>query len=117
VYLDQAAPVEAAFEAAGVLRNFEITAGIPETLPHLLAYLQRYVPSSETEEEDQDAAAAVGLGGMERMAGLAALGRQRGVGVGGSQQQQHHLRSHSQQQDVDNGEARVYAVGKRWARA
>lgn len=43
VYRDQAAPVEDAFRQAGVLHDFEITAGIPETMPGLLATLQPYI--------------------------------------------------------------------------
>jgi hypothetical protein len=44
VYQQQAAPVEQVFADAGLLLDFEITAGIPETLPHLLAALQPYIP-------------------------------------------------------------------------
>lgn len=43
VYRDQAAPVEDVFRAAGLLLDFEITAGIPETMPGLLAALKPYM--------------------------------------------------------------------------
>ncbi|KAG2426511.1 hypothetical protein HXX76_011738 [Chlamydomonas incerta] len=42
VYKQEAAPVEDFFRARGLLVDFEITAGIPETLPHLMPLLQRY---------------------------------------------------------------------------
>jgi hypothetical protein len=44
VYKQQAAPVEQVFADAGLLLDFEITAGIPETLPHLLEALQPHIP-------------------------------------------------------------------------
>ncbi len=37
--------MEEVFQAAGVLHEFEITAGIPETLPSLLQVLRGYLPS------------------------------------------------------------------------
>lgn len=39
VYNSQAKPVEEFFREDGLLRNFEISAGIPETLPRLLQEL------------------------------------------------------------------------------
>ena len=39
VYRREAAPVEAAFAAAGVLTQFAVTGGVRETLPRLLAAL------------------------------------------------------------------------------
>mmetsp|Transcript_31165 Transcript_31165/g.69296 ORF Transcript_31165/g.69296 Transcript_31165/m.69296 type:complete len:279 (+) Transcript_31165:49-885(+) len=47
VYRSQAAPVEQYFREAGLLHNFEITAGIPETLPGLLQALQQFVPHKQ----------------------------------------------------------------------
>ena len=44
IYHQQARPVEDFFRAKGLLVDFEITGGIPETLPSLLASLQRFAP-------------------------------------------------------------------------
>jgi adenylate kinase len=44
VYKAEAQPVEGFFRRQGLLQDFEITAGIPQTLPHLLALLQAHVP-------------------------------------------------------------------------
>eukprot|EP00887_Chlorella_sp_A99_P006205 scaffold3.g6205.t1 len=44
VYKAQAAPVEQFYRETGVLLDFEITGGIPETLPRLLATLQPFQP-------------------------------------------------------------------------
>ena len=46
IYQQQAKPVEEFFRATGLLADFEITGGIPETLPSLLASLQRFVPKT-----------------------------------------------------------------------
>lgn len=46
IYKQQAVPVEDFFRASGLLADFEITGGIPETLPSLLASLQRFVPKN-----------------------------------------------------------------------
>lgn len=40
VYHAEAKPVEEVFRKAGVLKDFRITGGIPETFPRLLATLQ-----------------------------------------------------------------------------
>ena len=42
VYKQEATPVEDFFRAQGLLVDFEITAGIPETLPLLMPLLQSY---------------------------------------------------------------------------
>eukprot|EP00798_Chlamydomonas_sp_ICE-L_P016454 gene16454-22674_t len=42
-YQAQATPVEEHFKQAGLLQDFEITSGIPETLPHLKALLEPFV--------------------------------------------------------------------------
>jgi hypothetical protein len=57
VYRDEASPVEAFFRERGLLLDFEITAGIPETLPRLLAALQ---PHMGGRGEAAAAAAAAG---------------------------------------------------------
>ncbi|GFR51656.1 hypothetical protein Agub_g14089, partial [Astrephomene gubernaculifera] len=43
VYKQEAAPVEQFFREAGLLVDFEITSGIPETMPLLMPLLQSYV--------------------------------------------------------------------------
>ncbi|KAG2485995.1 hypothetical protein HYH03_015317 [Edaphochlamys debaryana] len=43
VYKREATPVEDFFRQRGLLVDFEITAGIPETLPYLMPLLQSYV--------------------------------------------------------------------------
>lgn len=45
VYHQECDPVEAYYRAAGTLVDYEITAGIPETLPGLMALLNRYAPA------------------------------------------------------------------------
>lgn len=42
VYQEEAQPVEDFFKREGLLLDFEITAGIPQTLPRLQAALQPY---------------------------------------------------------------------------
>ncbi len=44
VYKQEAIPVEDFYEQRGILINFEITGGIPVTLPRLLELLQPLVP-------------------------------------------------------------------------
>jgi hypothetical protein len=44
VHQSQAVPVETYFRNRGLLENYELTAGIPETLPGLLQNLARFVP-------------------------------------------------------------------------
>lgn len=44
IYKGQALPVEERFRRAGVLVDFEIVAGIPETLPSLIKALEPFVP-------------------------------------------------------------------------
>lgn len=46
VYHQEADPVEAFYRTQGTLVNFEITAGIPETLPGLTRLLNSYAPAS-----------------------------------------------------------------------
>ncbi|GBF89362.1 adenylate kinase [Raphidocelis subcapitata] len=46
VYRDEATPVEDFFRARGLLADFEITAGIPETLPRLLAALAPHIAAA-----------------------------------------------------------------------
>lgn len=43
VYNEEAGPVEQVFDEHGLLLNFEITGGIPETLPRLREVLQPYL--------------------------------------------------------------------------
>jgi hypothetical protein len=47
VYAAEAAPVEDIFWQAGVLKQFQITGGIPETFPRLLETLQACAPPAE----------------------------------------------------------------------
>lgn len=57
VYRDGAAPVEDYYRASGRLLDFEITGGIPETLPRLMAALAPHVAAAGG---GGDAAAATG---------------------------------------------------------
>jgi hypothetical protein len=43
VYNEEAGPVERVFEDHGLLLNFEITGGIPETLPKLREVVQPFL--------------------------------------------------------------------------
>ena len=54
VYKSGAQPVEDFYSKRGTLVDFEITAGIPETLPGLLELLKGHLPAGE----QQKAAAA-----------------------------------------------------------
>lgn len=47
-YQAQSAPVEKFFRTKGVLLDFQISGGIPETLPNLLAALQPWIPRPMT---------------------------------------------------------------------
>ena len=47
VYQTEAAPVEEFYRERGTLLDFEITGGIPETLPRLLPLLQPYVDKAQ----------------------------------------------------------------------
>jgi adenylate kinase len=59
VYRDEATPVEDYFRAAGLLLDFEITGGIPETLPRLLAALEPHAaPGGAAERQRQEPLAA-----------------------------------------------------------
>uniref|UniRef100_A0A383VHU9 adenylate kinase n=1 Tax=Tetradesmus obliquus TaxID=3088 RepID=A0A383VHU9_TETOB len=64
VYNAAAAPVEDFYRASGLLLDFEITGGIPQTLPRLMASLQPYIDaarsssSSSSSEKEQAAATA-----------------------------------------------------------
>lgn len=42
VYKDQATPVEEVFREAGLLQSFELTEGIPQTLPRLLDFVRPF---------------------------------------------------------------------------
>jgi adenylate kinase len=50
VYNAGAAPVEAFYRDAGVLLDFEITGGIPETTPRLMAALQPYIQAAAQQQ-------------------------------------------------------------------
>ena len=50
VYKAEASPVEEIFRQAGVLSDFEITGGIPQTFPRLLETLQSGAVSQEGEQ-------------------------------------------------------------------
>lgn len=52
VYRREASPVEDFFREQGVLLDYEITAGIPETLPHLLSTLKPFTGNWEMAEVD-----------------------------------------------------------------
>ncbi|KIY92132.1 hypothetical protein MNEG_15832, partial [Monoraphidium neglectum] len=64
VYRDEATPVEDFFRERGVLLDFEITGGIPETLPRLLAALAPHAArggsAAAAEAEREPRAAAEG---------------------------------------------------------
>jgi hypothetical protein len=63
VYAEGAAPVEDFYRSAGRLLEFEITGGIPETLPRLMAALEPYIRAagvdSDAAESKKARAAAV----------------------------------------------------------
>ncbi|KAL6754101.1 putative adenylate kinase 1, chloroplastic [Haematococcus lacustris] len=44
LYNEQASPVESVFKQAGLLEEFEILSGIPETMPRLLEALRPHIP-------------------------------------------------------------------------
>lgn len=52
VYKSAATPVEDFYRRAGVLLDFEITGGIPETTPRLMAALQPYINLSHGDAEE-----------------------------------------------------------------
>jgi adenylate kinase len=52
VYHREAAPVEEFFRQHGALMDFEITAGIPETLPGLLTSLKPHIGNWEIADVD-----------------------------------------------------------------
>lgn len=61
VYRSEAAPVEEFYRERGLLLDFEITAGIPETMPHLLAALAPHahgLTGGRAAEQEPRAAAA-----------------------------------------------------------
>lgn len=45
--------MEQFFRRHGLLVDFEITAGIPETTPGLMAMLERHVPQQRTQQQQQ----------------------------------------------------------------
>lgn len=60
-YRAESGPVEAFFRAQGLLLDFEITGGIPETLPRLLETLAPHMPPAvraSIEEQQQVRATA-----------------------------------------------------------
>jgi hypothetical protein len=65
VYNAGAAPVEAFFRDAGVLLDFEITGGIPETAPRLMAalapYIERAMAAAAAEGQAAGGGAAEGV--------------------------------------------------------
>ena len=56
VYRAEAKLVEDFYRDLGVLVDFEITSGIPETLPVLLQFLEKYIPADFSEEGKKMAA-------------------------------------------------------------
>lgn len=56
-YKAEAGPVEQFFRDRALLKDFEITAGIPETLPHLLKALAPFIPA----DKQRSMAALLGL--------------------------------------------------------
>jgi len=58
VYRDEATPVEDFFKERGLLLDFEITGGIPETLPRLLAALEPHIARGGGRAAEPAAAAA-----------------------------------------------------------
>lgn len=50
IYRDQAAPVQDFFREKGLLVDFEITSGIPETLPGLLKTLEPFIATNDSAE-------------------------------------------------------------------
>lgn len=55
VYKREAQPVEDFFRDAGLLLDFEITAGIPETMPVLMPLLQSYAAGKRPGQQQQQA--------------------------------------------------------------
>eukprot|EP00898_Chlorokybus_atmophyticus_P004708 jgi/Chlat1/5238/Chrsp33S05082 len=51
VHRRESAPVEAYYRKAGLLMDFDITGGIPETLPRLLEAIQAHSVSDESDDE------------------------------------------------------------------
>uniref|UniRef100_A0A7S3RAL9 adenylate kinase n=1 Tax=Dunaliella tertiolecta TaxID=3047 RepID=A0A7S3RAL9_DUNTE len=60
VYKDQAAPVEEVFREAGLLHSYELTQGIPQTLPRLLEFVRPFCKHA-----DQPQRGAPGGGGVD----------------------------------------------------
>lgn len=56
VYRREAGPVEEFYQETGNLLNFEITGGIPETLPRLLGAIHPYTQELNRREEFAEAA-------------------------------------------------------------
>lgn len=52
VYQAAASPVEGYYREAGVLLDFEITGGIPETTPRLMAALDPYIKAVHRRESN-----------------------------------------------------------------
>jgi adenylate kinase len=51
--------VEDFYRASGLLLDFEITGGIPQTLPHLMSTLQPYIDAARSNSSSKQQAAAV----------------------------------------------------------
>lgn len=57
VYKQEAKPVEDIFRKAGLLLDFQITGGIPETMPNLVAALRPYkIAVQRTQQQAEQAA-------------------------------------------------------------
>jgi adenylate kinase len=59
VYNAAAAPVEEFYRGSGLLLDFEITGGIPQTLPRLMSTLQPYIDNARSSSSSKEQAAAV----------------------------------------------------------
>eukprot|EP00983_Pelagomonas_calceolata_P014093 450755-Pelagomonas_calceolata.AAC.8 len=72
VYKDQAAPVEEVFREAGLLHSYELTQGIPQTLPRLLEFVRPFCKHA-----DQPQRGAPGGGGVDGKKAAAATAATR----------------------------------------
>ncbi|KAF5829070.1 adenylate kinase [Dunaliella salina] len=69
VYKDQAAPVEEVFREAGLLHSYELTQGIPQTLPRLLEFVQPFCGHADHQRETPG---SDGMGGKKASVASAA---------------------------------------------
>jgi adenylate kinase len=67
VYNAAAAPVEDFYRSSGLLLDFEITGGIPQTLPRLMATLQSYVDRARSNNSSSSSSES----GKEQVAAMA----------------------------------------------